>query len=62
MPHEDSHRHRARRPRTVEHRLAGGHHRNPDNDSCLSALIVFIGLPAALVVLAAMGAAGYLNT
>lgn len=61
MPHEDSHRHRARRPRTVEHRLAGGHHRNSDTDGCLgSAIVVAAGVLGA-ITMAAAAAAGYLT-
>lgn len=61
MPHEDSHRHRARRPRTVEHRLAGGHHRNTDTDGCLATAIVAATGALGVITLAAATAAGYLT-
>lgn len=61
MPHEDSHRHRARRPRTVEHRLAGGHHRN-QQDGCAWVALAIFAVPATTVILAVALAASYLTT
>lgn len=52
MPHNDHSRHRKGGPkRPIEHRVAGGHHRN--KEGCLGAVVAILAIPTTLALSAA---------